>query len=443
MQSVVFIHTVIKSPVYIKMSHYYYYHNHHQRRQQRQLQQVRHQQRSCRYLLRPGLLLLMISILLLPLLSNGFTSCTPPPPKITAPSTTTINTNTMINSKRSIMPATATTTTATILYATSSNHEVDIAVWTIAFATSHIGMSAIRNTLIDKIGSIAEDLGLVGTSLRLPDIWPGDEAGQEIFPTCDIAGRQLYRIVYTIVSFATLGNGFIAYLNSLSEITTPSTTTMMMSGGENSLYYAVASLSWGISIASLINPSPLSLVPVFETKSTKDDNDSSFVTTTPTPITTATILRRNDSKKLQAYGLTRVTRHPLILPVVPWGIATAGIMGGNVHDYLFFGILSIYAILGCYAQDLRVIRQEGSVGTVFNPNQKEKVKANDVSSSSSLQDFFQETSFLPFGAILESRQSMKDVMNEVPWWAIVVGSIIGYQVQHAFVAFLVSFSSSQ
>jgi uncharacterized membrane protein len=287
-------------------------------------------------------------------------------------------------------------------------YEAEIAGFTLAFASSHIGMSAIRRELIDGIGTTAESNGLVGTGLKLPDIWPGDEAGQEIFPSAEIAGRQLYRILYTIVSFTTLGSGFVAYLNSLAE-----DTLVQPIHDDILLYYAIASLSWGISIASLVNPSPLSLVPVFE-KAT--DSKSSNI---------APAIRRNDSRKLKAYGLTRITRHPLILPLVPWGFSTAMIMGGQTRDFLFFGILSVYAIAGCAAQDLRVIREEGSVGTVSNPQE-------------SMQEFFRETSFIPFQALIESRQSMDSVLREVPWWALIVGTAVGYQMQQALVSFMIT-----
>jgi uncharacterized membrane protein len=286
-------------------------------------------------------------------------------------------------------------------------YEAEIAGFTLAFASSHIGMSAIRRELIDRIGTTAESNGLVATGLKLPDIWPGDEAGQEIFPSAEIAGRQLYRILYTIVSFTTLGSGLVAYLNSLAE-----DTLVQPSHDDVLLYYAVASLSWGISIASLINPSPLSLVPVFEKAMDSKSNNI------------APAIRRNDSRKLNAYGLTRITRHPLILPLVPWGFSTAMIMGGQTRDFLFFGILSVYAIAGCAAQDLRVIREEGSVGTVVNPQE-------------SMQEFFRETSFIPFQALIESRQSMDSVLREVPWWALIVGTAVGYQMQQALVSFLI------
>lgn len=301
-------------------------------------------------------------------------------------------------------------------------HETEIAGYTIAFATSHIGMSAIRRDLIDRIGSFAGNIGWVGTGAKLPDFWPGDDyGGQEIFPSQEIAGRQLYRILYTIVSFTTLGMGFGAYLQSLSEDAATFPTL-----DEVSLWYTLASLSGGISIASLVNPSPLSLVPVYEQSSDEGEISSANSSTQPSSITG---IRRNDSKKLNAYGLTRITRHPLILPVVPWGVATAMIMGGQFHDFLLFGILSVYAIAGCAAQDLRVLNEEGSVGTVFNPG-------------ASLQDFFQETSFLPFGAILDSRQSWEQAAREIKWWAIVAGIPIAFKIEEAFVAFLQSFAEA-
>lgn len=288
-------------------------------------------------------------------------------------------------------------------------YEAEIACSTITFASSHIAMSAIRNELIDRIGSAVDHMNWVGTGVKLPDIWPGDEAGQEIFPTKDIAGRQLYRILYTFVSFSTLGVGFAYYLNSLEQ----DQLQMVPRHDDVLIYYVIASLASGISIASLINPSPLSLVPVYEQSSGQDKNNN------------ASKIRRNDSKKLQVYGLTRITRHPLILPVVPWGIATAMIMGGHTRDFLLFGVLSIYAIAGCAAQDLRVSREEGSVGTVFNPD------------SSSLQEFFQQTSFVPFQAVLESRQSIDDIVKEFPWWALLAGTAIGYLIQQVFISYLV------
>ncbi len=43
--------------------------------------------------------------------------------------------------------------------------------------------------------------------------------------------------------------------------------------------------------------------------------------------------------------------------------------------------------------------------------------------------FFQETSFLPFQAVIDGRQTLADIAKEVPWWAFVVGTAVGYQFQ--------------
>jgi uncharacterized membrane protein len=267
-------------------------------------------------------------------------------------------------------------------------------------------MSAVRNTLIDAIGSFADDtLHLVDRGWKLPDVWPGDNVGgQEIFPSSEIAGRQLYRIVYTCVSFTTLGSAFSLYLVSLHQ-TPPS-----LDWQDSPIWHTVAALSWGCSIASLVNPSPFSLVPVYQPTGDQD--------------ATTTVLVRQDSQKLSAVGMTRVTRHPLILPVIPWAVATALALGGTTRDYALFLPLAIYAMAGCTAQDLRVTKEEGSVGTVFEPE-------------TSLQDFFQETSFWPFGAVIDGRQSLTTVVQEVPWLALVVGTGIGYKMQSALLEWLI------
>jgi len=299
-------------------------------------------------------------------------------------------------------------------------YEPEIAFSTVAFSSLHIGMSAVRRNLIEWIGDSVKSWGWIGTGARLPDVWPGDEsAGQEIFPDAE-----------TIVSFATLGYGFATYLSSLSEqhATTVATATATVVAPDGLvLFNSIAAISWGISIASLVNPSPLSLVPVYEQEAA-----------TSGMMGTTTAIRRKDSRKLQPVGLTRVTRHPLILPVVPWGIATALAMGGQPRDWCFFGVLSLYAIAGCAAQDLRVVKEEGSVGTVFCDDSKGLL----ASSPSPLKQFFNKTSFLPFAAIIESRQSLKDAVMEVPWVALFIGTAVGYQLQEAIVTTLSSYQAT-
>lgn len=137
------------------------------------------------------------------------------------------------------------------------------------------------------------------------------------------------------MSFTTLGGAFAAYLagRAASPVLLPPLGAAWSDPGWLSCF-AAAAVAGGLSLASLANPSPLSLVPAF-TAAAAD-----------APLT----VQRDDAKKLRACGLTRVTRHPLILPVVPWGLATTCLAGGRTADALVFSGLAVYAVCGCYAQ---------------------------------------------------------------------------------------------
>ena len=111
--------------------------------------------------------------------------------------------------------------------------------------------------------------------------------------------------------------------------------------------------------------------------------------------------------------------------MAPWGVSTAYLAGGRFCDYILFGGLSMYAIAGCYAQDLRVIREEGSVGTVFQAEASQE----EPSEKTQLRAFFADTSFVPFKAVLEGRQSFEDVMREAPWLQFIVGTIVGRLIE--------------
>jgi hypothetical protein len=286
-----------------------------------------------------------------------------------------------------------------------------LAFWIIAFASSHIGMSATRNRLIILAGEFADRFRLVGTAgWKLPSFWPGDKvAGQQIWPDTETTGRQIYRIGYTSLSFITLGNALAFYLQS-SSATTESLGP--------SLWFAVAVAANTASLSSLANASPLGLMPGFQASSTVSS-------------VSELRLERNDTLKFKVQGLTRITRHPLILPVVPWGVANAFLLGGRPCDWLLFGGLSLYAVAGCTAQDLRISRQEGSVGTVF--------QANTVDQEP-LQSFFEATSFVPFLAIFDGRQNLADTVRETPWLAVAISSVLGFVIEENMVAFLQSYS---
>jgi uncharacterized membrane protein len=253
-------------------------------------------------------------------------------------------------------------TQSTIIRASSDNDEqrlsLLLALWVIAFASSHIGMSAVRASIISYFGELALAVKWVNNEeWLLPKWWPGDNTGgKQIFPNASTAGRQMYRAMYTVVSFITLGAAFAAYLDAAS-IEQPAESIV---GMKYSACLFSAALSYGAVTASLFNASPLGLMPGFEVKEQRNTGEeNSFLGNSITNI------QRDDTLKFTTRGLTRIRRHPLILLVVPWGLATAVLAGGCSCNYILFGGLSIYAVAGCFAQDLRVMREEGSVGTVF------------------------------------------------------------------------------
>ena len=258
--------------------------------------------------------------------------------------------------------------------------EAELALYVGLFSATHVGLSAVRDPIISGLGRAASALSLVGRDVRLPSIWLGDGSaldeatGQElVFPDEETAGRQLFRIVYSVVAAATLGGSFAAFQAvQLHSPVLDWTVPITSSPEARAALFAVASIAQGVSLASLVNPSPLSLVPGFET-------DPSA------PLQ----LKRDDSLKLRPYGLTRITRHPLILPVVPWGLANALVTGGRAADVVLFAGLAVYALVGCYAQDVRAA-EAAEVGTVF--------------AKGDLTAFYATTSFVPFQAILDGRQ---------------------------------------
>ena len=215
----------------------------------------------------------------------------------------------------------------------------------------------------------------------------------------------------------TLGSAFGKYLkcSAISEV------SVDISATTNACLYTTA-LSLGAAIASLFNASPLGLMPSFEA-----NLDSETITD---------VIKRDDAIKFTTRGLTRITRHPLILPVVPWGLATAYLMGGRTCDYIFFGGLSIYAICGCFAQDLRVVREEGSVGTTFGVEIEQQGFER-----LQLRRFFEETSFVPFGAVLDGRQYLDDILREAPWLQFVAGTIVGVFIEEQLIQLLQEWSA--
>lgn len=99
----------------------------------------------------------------------------------------------------------------------------------------------------------------------------------------------------------------------------------------------------------------------------------------------------------RVYGLLRITRHPMFMPIGAWG-ASHLLVNGYSADVAFFGGMVLFAVIGCAHQDARK-RVEGGA---------------------TLEPFFAETSLLPFGAIVAGRTSL--VWSELPWPGMGLGA---------------------
>ena len=265
-----------------------------------------------------------------------------------------------------------------------------------SFSVSHIGLSAVRESLIASSGAAADRFGLVGRGWSLPVFASAlaDARGVELFPNTETAGRQIYRAGYTAVASALLFPALLGY-PEVREAT--EAAPIALSNLQWWAAFGVASCAQGVSIASLAQPSPLSLVPGF----------------VPNEGVGLGVVR-DDDLKLRPAGLTRITRHPLILPVVPWGVANALLAGGRTVDLALFLGLAAYAVAGCKAQDLRV-EASAQVGTTFK--------------DSALDDFYASTSFVPFAACRDGRQSLEAAVKEIPVGAAAGGLAIGAAVE--------------
>lgn len=103
----------------------------------------------------------------------------------------------------------------------------------------------------------------------------------------------------------------------------------------------------------------------------------------------------------EPYGLTRITRHPLFMPV-SWIAAGHLLLFGWATDVAFFGGLLAYTVVGCAHQDRRKRSSEGA----------------------KLDAFFARSSLLPFGAIVTGRTRL--ALAELPWLGLALGAGAAY-----------------
>ena len=111
--------------------------------------------------------------------------------------------------------------------------------------------------------------------------------------------------------------------------------------------------------------------------------------------------------KPEAYGVTRITRHPTFAAIFLFGLAHC-LVNGSLGDLLFFGGFAAFAWIGAWHQDTRKV--------VEVPEYAE---------------FKAATSFLPFAAIIKKQQPL--ALKEINWIAGAVGLVIFYtlRIYHA------------
>ncbi len=179
-----------------------------------------------------------------------------------------------------------------------------------------------------------------------------------------LLGERAYLGVYSVISFATFVPLVRAWLGGIH--TGPMLWNLRAAPGVLPAGLVVSWIAFTLALAALVQPSPAAIGPRVRTR---------------------------------AYGLTRITRHPLFMNVGLWAFAHL-VLNGFLNDVLFFGGVFLVGLLGCIHQDAR--KRETERGT--------------------LDEFFDETSLLPFVAIASGRNRLE--LSELPWLGITAGGAI-------------------
>lgn len=185
-----------------------------------------------------------------------------------------------------------------------------------------------------------------------------------------LLGQGGYLGLYSLVSLATFVPLVRTWLGSVHG--GPLLWNLRDVPGVTAAGLLVSWLAFTMALASLVQPSPAALGPRIAPR---------------------------------ARGLTRITRHPLFMNVGLWALAHVA-LNGFLHDVLFFGGVFAVGLIGCIHQDAR----------------------KRVTEKGLLDDFFAETSLLPFVAVAGGRQEL--VLSELPWAGIAVGGAASWAIYH-------------
>jgi uncharacterized membrane protein len=111
--------------------------------------------------------------------------------------------------------------------------------------------------------------------------------------------------------------------------------------------------------------------------------------------------------KLEPRGIIRVTRHPMNMAFVLFGLAHM-VANGSLGDLFFFGQFVLLGVLGPYHLDARMARDKGEA----------------------YQEFRRQTSVIPFAAILRGRNRFDAGELAIPMFVIGVAAFVALVVFH-------------
>ncbi|MEW6440175.1 MAG: NnrU family protein [bacterium] len=174
-------------------------------------------------------------------------------------------------------------------------------------------------------------------------------------------GERRFRGLYILVSFMTLGGAIWAFSTRRGEGPVLWTTPAWI----YPVVYLLMLLALALFILSFFTPSPTGMA----------------------------------ARVLAPRGVLRITRHPMNMGFALFGLAHV-IANGSLADLFFFGSFFVVGFLGAYHQDRRKALE---LGPAFS-------------------DFRDQTSVLPFAAVLQGRTRL--VRDELPLAGLAVALVL-------------------
>ena len=170
-------------------------------------------------------------------------------------------------------------------------------------------------------------------------------------------GEWGFKIVYSLVSFATLGGAILIYAGNKGMGPVLWETSVWA----YPLVYLIMLIGFLLFFLSFATPSPTGMMPA----------------------------------KIEARGVLRITRHPMNMGIALFGLSHM-MLGGTLGGLFFFGSLFVVGFFGAYHQDRRKAREKDE----------------------SFAEFQSQTSIFPFAGIVFGKTRLE--LGEIKWPAAAV-----------------------